>query len=236
MRYVLQFYKEGYMKYISHLDMLRLFKRSFKRAGIKLRYSQGFNPHPKMSFAQPLSLGFTGSRELLEFETEKAVSPQIISTSLNAVLPEGVGILSCKEWEQGGKSLAALINEADYEITILVDRNSGFPEQSEELNNKISEYLLQDKIILKKFQKKSRKEVEVDLKPMIKSFNGCVDNNNITLTCRLSAGSQENLNPEMVLLTFYSFIDKTYEKSAVQIKRTGLSFLDSKAAGEKTEK
>ena len=56
-RYVIKFSKEGNIRYISHLDLLRLFKRSFKRVGIKLQYSQGFNPHPKMSFAQPLSLG-----------------------------------------------------------------------------------------------------------------------------------------------------------------------------------
>lgn len=65
-RFVLEFSKQGYIKYISHLDMLRLFKRTFKRAGIPLDYSKGFNPHPRMSFAQPLSLGYTSKQELIK--------------------------------------------------------------------------------------------------------------------------------------------------------------------------
>ena len=62
-KYTIVFSKTGLVKYISHLDMLRLFKRAFRRAGIELAYSQGFNPHPKMGFAQPLSLGYEAEAE-----------------------------------------------------------------------------------------------------------------------------------------------------------------------------
>ena len=55
-QYAIKFSKQGFICYTSHLDLLRLFKRAFKKAGIKLAYSQGFNPHPKMGFAQPLVL------------------------------------------------------------------------------------------------------------------------------------------------------------------------------------
>ena len=68
-RYYLEFSKTGNIRFISHLDLLRLFKRTFKRSGIELVYSQGFNPHPKLGFAQPLSLGYEGLAEILEFET-----------------------------------------------------------------------------------------------------------------------------------------------------------------------
>ena len=66
-RYVMKFYKDGYVKYTSHLDLLRIFKRSFKKTGLALQYSQGFNPHPKMGFAQPLSLVYTSKCELIVF-------------------------------------------------------------------------------------------------------------------------------------------------------------------------
>ena len=69
-KYAIVFSKTGYIRYTSHLDLLRLFKRAFRRAGIPVAYSHGFNPHPKMSFAQPLSLGYAAEEELLEFETE----------------------------------------------------------------------------------------------------------------------------------------------------------------------
>ena len=58
-KYIVEFSKTGAMCYISHLDMMRLFNRLFKRADIRLAYSKGFNPHPKMGFAQPLSLGYS---------------------------------------------------------------------------------------------------------------------------------------------------------------------------------
>ena len=66
-RYVITFSKMGTICYISHLDLMRMFRRTFKKAGIRLAYSQGFNPHPKMGFAQPLSLGYWGLREMMEF-------------------------------------------------------------------------------------------------------------------------------------------------------------------------
>src|SRR5659263_497609 len=63
-RYIVKFSKFGYIKYISHLDLMRLFKRSFKRMGVKLEYSQGFNPHPKMGLAQPLFLIAAGIEDI----------------------------------------------------------------------------------------------------------------------------------------------------------------------------
>ena len=64
----MQFSKTGTSCYISHLDLVRVFHRAFKRAGIKLEYSKGFNPHPKMGFAQPLSLGYAEYGNILSLK------------------------------------------------------------------------------------------------------------------------------------------------------------------------
>ena len=69
MKYIIEFQKTGVICYTSHLDIMKVFKRAFKRADIALAYSQGFNPHPKMGFAQPLSLGYWSMQEYIEFET-----------------------------------------------------------------------------------------------------------------------------------------------------------------------
>ena len=66
-RYLLKFSKEDNLKYISHLDLLRVFQRAFKRAKIRLRYSQGYNPHAKIGFGHPLSLGYESTGEYMEF-------------------------------------------------------------------------------------------------------------------------------------------------------------------------
>ncbi|HVI40000.1 MAG TPA: TIGR03936 family radical SAM-associated protein [Anaerovoracaceae bacterium] len=220
-RYMIKFYKEGTIRYISHLDLLRLFKRSFKRAGIKLQYSQGFNPHAKMSFAQPLSLGYSSSGEYLEFDTVEPCSTDEILEKVNSIMPEGIGILSCVELPTGGKTLAAMTECADYEITIPLDHCF-----EGSINDVIEKYMSRDQISVLKHQRKSGKDIEVDIKPMISEIRGMVDDNNIMITSKLAAGSAANLSPEMVLTTFCDFAGIQYDRAEVLIKRTEIYFID----------
>lgn len=218
-RYVIKFSKEGTIRYISHLDLLRLFKRSFKRIGIKLQYSQGFNPHPKMSFAQPLSLGYSSSGEYLEFDTAVPYSTDEVLERINSDMPDGISVFSCEEFPSGGKTLAALTEYAGYEIIIpLENRFEG------DIKAVIEKYMSREQIIILKHQKKSGKNIEIDIKPMIAEISGMVDNNNIMLTAKLSAGSTANLSPEMVLSTFCEFAGIPYDKAEVMIKRTEIYF------------
>ena len=94
-KYLLKFEKTGDIRYISHLDLMRQFQRAFKRSGIHLAYSQGFNPHPKMSFGQPLSLGFTSTGEYLEFESAECMDNEDIKERLNVTFPTGIHISGC---------------------------------------------------------------------------------------------------------------------------------------------
>ena len=91
-KYVIRFSKTGYVKYTSHLDLLRMFKRAFKKAELGLAYSQGFNPHPKMGFAQPLSLGYAGRNELIEFETDRPHQTAEILRAMQGKMPQGIEI------------------------------------------------------------------------------------------------------------------------------------------------
>ncbi len=221
-RYVIKFSKEGILRYISHLDLLRLFKRSFKRVGIKLLYSQGFNPHPKMSFAQPLSLGYSSTGEYLEFETTTSVPAGEILTKINSIMPEGILILSCDELTEGGKTLAALTEYADYELSIPLENSL-----DENVKELIDKYMHQEQIKVLKHQRKSGKDIEIDIKPLISEIDGTIlDNNNklIMLTVKLAAGSNANLSPEMILTSFFNFAEMTYDRAKVFIKRTEIYF------------
>jgi len=218
-RYCIKFSKEGNIRYISHLDLLRLFKRSFKRTGIKLQHSQGFNPHPKMSFAQPLSLGYYSIGEYLEFETAETYIDADILDKINAVMPEGIDVLSCEELPSGGKSLAALTESAGYVIIIPV--SEGY---NGSISEDIADYLGQDRIVVIKHQKKSGKDLEVDIKPMIAEFSGYVDDNSIMLTAKLAAGSSANLSPELLVSSFCEAAGIRYERSDVVIKRCEIYF------------
>lgn len=218
-RYVIKFSKEGTIRYISHLDLLRLFKRSFKRVGIKLQYSQGFNPHPKMSFAQPLSLGYSSTGEYLEFETVSPYVNEEILEKINTVMPEGIRVISCDELPDNGKTLAALTEYADYEISIPI-----MGELKESIRDVIRNYIAQDQIIVLKHQKKSGKDIETDIKPMISEIDGIVYDNLIMITAMLAAGSTANLSPEMLLTSFCKFAELTYDRAEISIKRTEIYF------------
>ena len=95
------FEKTGNARYISHLDLMRVFQRAFKRAGLPLTHTQGFNPRPSVSIALPLSLGVESQCELLDFDLEHPVDCEEIREKLNAALIEGVHIREV--YEQGNK-------------------------------------------------------------------------------------------------------------------------------------
>lgn len=97
----LLFEKTGRSIWISHLDLMRLFQRAFKRAGLKLTHTQGFNPRPSVSIALPLSVGVSSYCELLDFELENPVDIALIPELLNSKLVEGVRVL--KAYDGGAK-------------------------------------------------------------------------------------------------------------------------------------
>ena len=105
------FEKTGNARYISHLDLMRVFQRAFKRAGLPLTHTQGFNPRASVSIALPLSLGVESRCELLDFDLEHPVGE--IREKLNAALIDGVYIREV--YEQGQK----LKNLSDQEVEIV---------------------------------------------------------------------------------------------------------------------
>jgi radical SAM-linked protein len=78
------------LKYISHLDLMRLWQRALNRAGIALAYSEGFNPHPRMSLAAPLALGVTSEAELMDIVLVKFMSPHAFTAAVSRQLPQGI--------------------------------------------------------------------------------------------------------------------------------------------------
>lgn len=216
-RYWIRFTKEGYIRYTSHLDMLRLFKRAFKRAGIALSFSKGFNPHPKMGFAQPLSLGYTSCCELLEFETAGTESPAAMKDALAAMMPAGVEILDCQPLTADVRSLAAAVCEASYQVVFPVASN---PARDQKLTE---DYLAQPEILAEKRQKKTRKMVTVDIRPKIRKIR-VLDGERLTLELVLDSGSASNLSPEQVISTFTVFAGLDAPRYDVEVERIAMKF------------
>lgn len=216
-KFVLKFAKEGYIKYTSHLDMLRLFKRALKKTGVTLAYSQGFNPHPKMGFAQPLSLGYTSHCELLELETSRDFEAADIQERIAVVMPEGITVLSVNVLDADVKSLAAAVTEAQYVVTFPIAASGA------DYHKVLTDYLAQSEILAEKRQKKTKKMVTVDIRGKIRNIE-IADAENLTLVMNLDSGSTSNLSPEQVIASFMAFAELNVNRYDVEVERKELYF------------
>ena len=222
-KYVLKFSKEGFFKYTSHLDLLRFYKRSFKRLGIKLAYSQGFNPHPKMGFAQPLSLGYSSIAEYLEFETQEQIPATDIREKLVAIMPEGLKIQDCVEYTREGKTLAGQTVAADYVIAIPLNKDCGDITKLD-ANKLCHDFMAQEQIVAKKRQKKTKEFVDVDFKDKIRKVELAFAGPQLIISTSLDAGSDSNASPELLIEALLKFTGWNIERYDIEVMRKKIYF------------
>lgn len=155
----LAFSKKEFSKYISHLDLMKLFQRVFKISETDITYSSGFNPHPKMSIGNPLPLGVTGDREFMDIVVNSVPDYESIKSSINKVLPEGIRILDCYE----PVLPLNVIKRSEYTIEIFLKNPiPDFKEYVEALK-------IKDDIVISKKTKSGISNV--DIKPFIYKLN-----------------------------------------------------------------
>lgn len=164
MRIIASFYKHNEVRFVSHLDMQRLFQRAFRRAGLPLSYSKGFNPHPLLSFATALSVGYTSECEYFDVFLDEKIDADEFRSRVNAVLPEGVAVTKAVDAGEMKTSLTTLMRSADYFARLDFDREV----TSDELENALAS-LLTSEIIVEKKTKGGMKDV--DIRPLLISVN-----------------------------------------------------------------
>ena len=219
-RYVARFEKGGYTKYISHLDLLRVFKRAFKVMGLDIRYSNGYNPHPKMSFAQPLSLGYSSLCEYLEFETITPHDPESLREDLAKNLPRDLAITELFQFDSEVKTLAAESDACEYRIFV------PFEGTEEEFRDLFTSYMAQDRITALKKMKKTKTLEEVDIKDKIRSWKVSKEGDNAVIDCILDSGSHSNLSPELVIKSFLDFSKLPLMRWDLEVQRVQQFFTD----------
>jgi len=167
----IKYSKEGKAKYISHLDLTAIMQRAFIRAGINLKYSEGFNPHPYISVALPLSVGCESMCELLDVDISADSIPNIEIISL----PEGIVI---KEIYKPNRKF----NDIDW---VKVDGTVHYIELNDSnITEKINNCFNQKSIMISKKTKRGIKEL--DIAPYVKNFNVESDNK-LKFTALISA-------------------------------------------------
>lgn len=110
------------VKYISHLDIMRLWERALRRAGIPLAYTEGFSPHPRLSLAAPLVVGVTSQAELMDIFSTKPVSPHWFSGAVSQQLPPGIEILEVYQMAPDMPSLQSQVGYAEYTVEMATEK------------------------------------------------------------------------------------------------------------------
>ena len=180
----LLFEKTGNAIWISHLDLMRVFQRSFKRAGLPLTHSGGFNPRPSVSIALPLSVGVESACELLDFDLEGCeVSCEEIRDSLNEMLVSGVKVLEVYEEARKLKHLAYL------DCVVTLEYDNGAPGA-----DAVAELFRRETLFVEK-KTKSNGIQDQDILPMIRSLNvEQTDSQTLTISARVCC-QNPTLNP-----------------------------------------
>jgi len=194
--YRLLFTKTGDAVWMSHLDLMRLFQRAFKRAGLHLTHTQGFNPRPSVSIALPLSVGVESVCELLDFELDgDDVSFKEIAARLNLALVDGVEVLRAYPNGMKIKHLSLL----DCEVTMEYD--AGVPENAEQA---IAALFVRESLFVEKKGKNG--PTQQDIIPMIRSLQVVRDDGHTLRLLARVCCQNPSLNPVQLVTAIQTYL------------------------------
>ncbi len=224
----IKFAKYGNLKFLSHLDVMRFFQKAIRRAGIDVKYSEGFHPHQLMSFAAPLGVGQTSEGEYFDLELNSMESTDAVFEALNAQMPEGfriihVSLLPPTPPQTRKESLMALVKASDY--LILRKGLKDLPLTNEEFLCKFREFVKEPEILAIKTTKVG--DTEINLAPFIYDVKYDVAptdltekyDNNLCIYVMLSAGNENHIRPELLMKAFHEYAGIEYDQYEYQVHR-----------------
>lgn len=196
------FSKTGRAKYVSHLDLVRAMTRAVRRADIPLWYTEGFNRHPYLTFAAPLSLGYEGLRETMDIRMEEEFPFDELVKRLNAVLPEGLIAISAGDVVAKAGDLAA----AEYRLTIHLPVTV------------VSQALSADELPVEKRTKKKTMKT-IDILPYFKdAVVEPVEEDVTVVAVSLPSGGAENVNPGLFITALQSIVGGEVKAEVLRLR------------------
>lgn len=199
-------------RYLGHLDLTRTIMKTLRRAQIPVMLSEGFNPHPRLSFAMPLSVGHTGLAEYFEVILAQEISAEDFLDTFNRYAPGAIKLTEVKEIKEKSESLSSMINSARYYLD--------FYQTDYRLLKELCTGILEKKeiIILKKSKKKTK---ETDIRPLIFDIKIEEQEEFCRMKLALAHGSTANLRVQ-------DFLDLLVQEGLdienVSLAREGLFF------------
>lgn len=187
MRLRIRLAKAGLARFLSHLDLQRTIERGLRRAGLPLAFSQGFNPHPRISYASALATGTSSEGEFLDVDLTEPVDPEVFLARANQHLPQGVRLLDARPAPGEGDSLMAQINAAAYRLTV-----EGVEQAS--LEAAVAAFLLAGEVVVVREGRSGSRPVDIRPQVYELAVSGPGE-----LRALVQTGSEGNLKPEELL-------------------------------------
>lgn len=220
MKIVFKYTKLDRLKFISHLDTMRVFQRAIRRTGTPIKYSEGFNPRQKFSIAFPLSLGIESYGEYAEIEVDGIIDIDELIIKINKVLPDGLKIIWAGEY-LNSKTLSSLIDSQEYKVNLTI-----LDEISFENNLNIFTTLTSDDYNIERVRIKKNKKVvkKINVIEYIKDLKLLKSEDlNISILLTIDVTESGSLKVEEIK----EFLNNKLEGiNYLKIIRTNLNFID----------
>ncbi len=205
----LRFMRTGSLSFVGHLDLMRTFERSMRRAGLPLLHSQGYNPRPMLVFALPLGVGISTSDDYLDVSLSEEMDVAAVIDALQPMLPEGLQILDGWTVPETNGSIMAIVTAASYRLRAL------------HIADAVRKLFLMDEVIVEKRSKGQLRKL--DIRPLLLRIIEDEQPDENSCSVLVCAGSHENVRPDLLLQALTIFVDYPKSDSTnCEIERTGL--------------
>ena len=186
MRAMIRFGKQPRLRFISHLDLQRFFQRALNRTGLPIAWTQGFNPHPILSFGSALALGWTSESEILDVKLSVPMGRKRTEEAMRAALPVDLPVLEVRMVDDRHPAPMAMVRASDYEIALSGETAAATLDAAEE-------FLRRESVMA--MRKTKSGEREVDVRPMALSLKREGD----VLSARLMLTEKDTLKPDLLV-------------------------------------
>jgi len=188
MRAMIRFGKQPRLRFISHLDLQRFFQRALNRTGLPIAFSQGFNPHPLLSFGSALALGWTSEYEIIDVKLAVPMGRKRTEDAMRAALPVDLPVLEVRLVDDKHPAPMAMVRASDYEIELSGD-------SAEATLAAVETFLAKDCVMAMRKTKSGEKEVD------IRPWAFAIERTERGMNVRLKATEKETLKPDLLVKT-----------------------------------
>lgn len=216
MKILCKFTKLGYLKFISHLDLVDLFQRTLFQNKVDVKFSEGFNPHPRMSIAYPLPLGIESNSEYMEIYLNSKIDLKDFLIKMNERLPQGIKIVEAKYDDD--ESISNKVKSVVYAFKLL----NTFYEKNKDIDlakelNKINDM---DIVEIERKRKKGKRRIFV--KENAKDYLNRLELKDNAIYAYIKMSEQGSLKPALVLDILNNYTDIVMDELDIDLERIGL--------------